>query len=336
MKPGSLTFKVMVVAVSLLAVVFYTTFAGYPQMLQAQSPATPAGQSITRMGAVNTQPFDARWLFSRFGLQADGTSVAEPAGLESPDINDADWRKLDLPHDWAVEGPFRIELVGETGKLPYKGIGWYRKHFNVPVEDAGKQVFIDFDGAMAYAKVWLNGNYVGTWPYGYSSFRMDLTPYLKFGGTNVLAVRLDTEKWESRWYPGAGIYRHVWLVKTSKVHVGHWGTYITTPEISAESALIKMDVTIDNQINVPVEATIRTNIYELDIDNKLGAKVASFNESTIKAVSFADSLPECFVGGQFPRWLIFVFYEPILQSIGRWYSGDAQKPHTFKKCSLIH
>src|SRR5450756_1986414 len=93
----------------------------------------------------------------------------------------------------------------------------------------------------------IRDRYVGTWPYGYSSFRMDLTPYLKFGGKNVLAVRLDTEKWESRWYPGAGIYRHVWLVKTNRVHVGHWGTYITTPQITDASALVKMDVTIDNQ-----------------------------------------------------------------------------------------
>jgi len=273
MKTGYLMLKTSIPALAMLVFTMAATLAGQAQNLQP----------ITRMGEVNTQSFDARWLFSRFGLQADGTSVAESAGLEMPDLNDATWRKLDLPHDWAVEGPFRIELRGETGKLPYQGIGWYRKHFTVAAEDAGKQVFIDFDGAMAYAKVWLNGNYVGTWPYGYSSFRMDLTPFLNFGGKNVLAVRLDTEKWESRWYPGAGIYRHVWLIKTNPVHVGHWGTYITTPQISDASALVKMDVTVDNQGKTPVEATIRTQIFELDIQNKPGAKVASFNESIIKA-----------------------------------------------------
>lgn len=273
MKTGHLTFKTLYAALILLVLAISVTSSCNAQNVLP----------ITRMGEVNTLSFDERWLFSRFGLQADGTSVVEPAGLENPDVNDVDWRKLDLPHDWAVEGPFRIELKGETGKLPYKGIGWYRKYFSVPVEDAGKQVFIDFDGAMAYAKVWLNGNYVGTWPYGYSSFRMDLTPYLKFGGKNVLAVRLDTEKWESRWYPGAGIYRHVWLVKTNRVHVGHWGTYITTPQITDASALVKMDVTIDNQGAMPIEATIRTNIYELDIQNKPGIKVASFSESIVKA-----------------------------------------------------
>lgn len=273
MKTRQLTFKTLYTALILLILAISATIYGQ----------APEVQSITRMGASNTQSFDERWLFSRFGLQADGTSLAEPAGLENPDLDDAAWRKLDLPHDWAIEGPFRIELKGETGKLPYQGIGWYRKHFSVSAADAGNQIFIDFDGAMAYAKIWLNGQYVGTWPYGYSSFRMDLTPYLKFGGKNVLAVRLDTEKWESRWYPGAGIYRHVWLIKTNRVHVGHWGTYITTPEITDASAQVKIDVTIDNQSNVPVEATIRTNIYELDIDNKQGAKVASFNESTVKA-----------------------------------------------------
>ena len=157
------------------------------------------------------------------------------------------WRKLDLPHDWGIEGPFRLELAGETGKLPWRGIGWYRKHFTVPADDAGKRVFLDFDGAMSHAKVWCNGQYVGTWPYGYSSFRMDLTPFLKFGGENVLAVRLDTENWDSRWYPGAGIYRHVWLVKTQPVHVGHWGTYVTTPEVTDASAMVKLEVTVDNQ-----------------------------------------------------------------------------------------
>jgi len=273
MKTGYLMLKTSIPALAMLVFTMAATLAGQAQNLQP----------IVRMGALSTQSFDARWLFSRFGLQADGTSVAESAGLEMPDLNDATWRKLDLPHDWAVEGPFRIELRGETGKLPYQGIGWYRKHFTVAAEDAGKQVFIDFDGAMAYAKVWLNGNYLGTWPYGYSSFRMDLTPYLNFGGKNVLAVRLDTEKWESRWYPGAGIYRHVWLIKTNPVHVGHWGTYITTPQISDASALVKMDVTVDNQGKTPVEATIRTQIFELDIQNKPGAKVASFNESIIKA-----------------------------------------------------
>ncbi len=240
------------------------------------------GQSITRMGSNNSKSFDQGWLFSRYGLQPEGHSVPEPAGLEKPDVDDTGWRKLDLPHDWAVEGPFRIELKGETGKLPYQGIGWYRKHFLIPAADAGRQVFLDFDGAMANAKIWLNGNYVGTWPYGYSSFRMDLTPFLNFGGKNVIAVRLDTEKWESRWYPGAGIYRHTWLVKTNPVHVAKWGTFITTPEVKNGTAKINMDISVENQGSTPVEATVKTIILELDYQNKPGNRVAAFEEKTIR------------------------------------------------------
>ncbi len=239
-------------------------------------------QPIIRMGAGNTLSFDEGWLFSRYGRQPDGTMNPEPPGLEKPGISDAAWRKLKLPHDWAIEGPFRLDLEGETGKLPYHGIGWYRNHFTVPETDREKRVFIDFDGAMAYAEIWLNGSFVGTWPYGYSSFRMDLTPYLKFGGKNLLAVRLNTEKWESRWYSGAGIYRHVWLVKTGPVHVGHWGTCITTPEITAEKALVKIDVTVDNQGRSPETATIETTVFELDINNRPTAEVTSFPTAEIK------------------------------------------------------
>lgn len=238
--------------------------------------------NIQRMGSSEVQLFDDNWLFARYGLQADGTSIPEPKDLQNTETNDASWRKLDLPHDWAIEGPFRIELKGETGKLPYQGIGWYRKHFKVPAEDAGKQIFLDFDGAMANAQVWLNAQYVGTWPYGYNSFRMDLTPFLKFGEQNVVAVRLDTEKWESRWYPGAGIYRHVWMVKTNPVHVAHWGTYITTPEITDKSASVKMEVTVDNRSENRIEALVNTDIFELDEKNKPGSKVGSFNQSTVK------------------------------------------------------
>ena len=241
-----------------------------------------SAKAIQRMGSASYESFDGAWLFSRFGLQANGTSLAEPRGLENPLFDDTDWKKLDLPHDWAIDGPFRIELTGETGKLPFKGIGWYRKHFTMPATDAGKRIFLDFDGAMAYAEVWLNGHYLGTWPYGYSSFRMELTPHLKFGEKNVLAVKLNTEKWDSRWYSGAGIYRHVWMVKANPVHVGHWGTYITTPSVTNTSASVKMDVTLDNQGPLAVEATVKTTIYELESGNRIGKKVSSFGNAVVK------------------------------------------------------
>ncbi len=162
-------------------------------------------------------------------------------------LTDAAWRKLDLPHDWAIEGDFIKDLPGETGKRPYAGIGWYRKHFAVSEADKNKQIYLDFDGAMAYPTVWLNGKFVGGWTYGYSSFRLDLTPYLEFGKENVLSVRLENLPESSRWYPGAGIYRNVWLVKTAKIHVAHWGNYVTTPEISKDSASVNIETTIENE-----------------------------------------------------------------------------------------
>ncbi len=154
-------------------------------------------------------------------------------------FDDSQWRELNLPHDWGIEGPFCDELPNSTGKLPWASIGWYRKHFHCSEADFQKKVFIYFDGAMSETKVWLNGEYVGKWPYGYTSFWLELTPYLK-SGENVLAVRLDNKPESSRWYPGGGIYRNVRLVKTAPVHVDHWGIFVTTPEISAKSAAVKV------------------------------------------------------------------------------------------------
>ena len=145
--------------------------------------------------------FDFDWLFSRYGLQADGTRLEEPVAAESILFDDRNWKQLDLPHDWAIEGPFRPDLEGFTGKLPWRGIGWYRKHFKVEKKDEGKRLYLDFDGAMAHAEVWLNGKKVGGHPYGYTSFRVDLTPAVVYGGENVVAVGLNTEDMGSRWYP---------------------------------------------------------------------------------------------------------------------------------------
>ena len=152
-----------------------------------------------------------------------------------------------------IEGPFRIDLDGYTGKLPWKGIGWYRKYFEVSSKDKKKRFYLDFDGAMANAEVWLNGNKVGEWAFGYNSFRVDLTPYLLYDKKNVVAVRLNTEKFGSRWYPGAGIYRHVRLVKTNPVHVGQWGVFVTTPEITDEQANALVHVEIQNNLSEAVD-----------------------------------------------------------------------------------
>src|ERR1035441_9496221 len=134
-------------------------------------------------------------------------------------FDDSQWRLLNLPHDWGIEGPFKQSLSGGTGRLPWFGIAWYRKHLDIPAADAGKKIYLDVDGAMSYTAVWLNGKFVGGWPYGYSSWRVDLTPYVNFGGENVVAIRLNNPPDSSRWYPGGGIYRNVWLVKTEPVRV---------------------------------------------------------------------------------------------------------------------
>lgn len=212
------------------------------------------------------ESFNEGWKFIRyFNASNENVTISrEPEGLQSPSINDSSWRTLDLPHDWAIEGPFSDTLENNTGLLPWKGIGWYRKHFMVPANDEGKRIYIDIDGAMAYAQVWLNGKFVGEWPYGYTSFRLDLTPYLIFGKENLIAIRLDTKKWDSRWYPGAGLYRNVWLVKTTNLHVSHNGVFCTTPEIKKEKAVVSVKAEIENHLNEPVPVTVKASVFKLN------------------------------------------------------------------------
>jgi beta-galactosidase len=192
------------------------------------------------------------------------------------DFDDNNWNKVDLPHDWGIEGPFLegwdAEVGGGMGRLASHGVAWYRRKLDIPESDAGKSVFLDMDGAMSYAMVWLNGNLVGGWPYGYNSWRLDLTPYIIPGDINQLAIRMDNPPHSARWYPGGGLYRNVWLVKTNKVHVGHWGTYVTTHDVSKSSATIDLAVTIDNHSASDQYVEVSTKIYELDEHLKPGAR----------------------------------------------------------------
>ena len=185
-------------------------------------------------------------------------------------FDDSSWRQLNLPHDWAIEGPFKQEYFGGTGKLPYWGVGWYRKHFDLPKTDEGKRIFLNIDGAMSYSMVWINGHFVGGWPCGYTSYQVELTPYLTYGESNVIAVRLDNPDKSSRWYPGAGIYRNVWLTKTSPVHVANNGTYLTTPDVSPDQASVDLKVSLDNQSPVSTDVSMTTDIYELTVDDTRG------------------------------------------------------------------
>jgi beta-galactosidase len=212
-------------------------------------------------------------------------------------FDDSLWEKINLPHDWAIKGPFQKgpnpEVGGGMGRLPVNGVAWYRKKLDIPTSDAGKSIFLDIDGAMSYSIVWLNGQLVGGWPYGYNSFRLDLTPFIKFGGENQLAIRLDNPNHSARWYPGAGLYRNVWLSKTNPIHVGQWGTYVTTKEVSKESATIDMTVTIDNTTKTDATLEVSTSIYELDAKgNKTGKAIVRFSSLKSKVVSGGSAMLE--------------------------------------------
>jgi len=218
-----------------------------------------------------------------------------------PGFDDSTWRKVTLPHDWGIEGPFNQEYPGSTGKLPWWGIAWYRKHFDSPASDKGRQVYLDVDGAMSYANVWLNGQYVGGWPFGYASWRVDLTPYLKPGAQNVLAIRLDNPPESSRWYPGGGIYRNVWLVKTSPVHVGQWGTYLTTPEVSTAAATVKIRVNVANGTSSDATVSIKHEIYELEANGGRGKRVASASSDAVRVGAQAAQSAESRIAVKSPR-----------------------------------
>lgn len=233
----------------------------------------PLAGVVPGFGQRTVENFDANWHFARFGLQPDGSRREEPAGIERPDYDDTDWKVLDLPHDWAIAGPFRRDLEGGTGKLPWRAIGWYCKQFTLDAKD-DEQIYLDFDGAMAHSEVWLNGQKVGGWPYGYTSFRLDLTPYVRRNGKNVIAVKLDTERMGSRWYPGGGIYRHVRLVRTQAVHVGLWGVFVTTPEVTDKAATVKVRVRVENHGKSAAQCRYAVSLYELDAQGKPGRRVA--------------------------------------------------------------
>ncbi len=211
----------------------------------------------------STQSFDSAWLF----LKSDAP------GAEQPALADAAWRKLDVPHDWSIEGPFASSnATGGAGAFLPAGVGWYRKHFSLPENFSARRVFIEFDGVMANSDVWINGFNLGHRPYGYVGFQYELTGHLHFGGAdNVLAVRADTSAQPaSRYYFGAGIYRHVRLVATGPVHIAHWGVFVTTPQVSAAQATVRVQCAVTNQSASPREIFLMVDL--LDPDGKSAAK----------------------------------------------------------------
>jgi beta-galactosidase len=221
------------------------------RLLSGCAAAMAALLLATGAQAGTVSSFDAGWLFAK----------GDAAGADAAAFNDAQWTKVNLPNDWAIAGPFdaKAATTGSGAWLP-SGVAWYRKHFTVPAADAGKRVFIEFDGVMDLSKVWINGQQLGYRPNGYSSFRYELTPYLK-AGDNVISVRADTSAQPaSRWYAGGGIYRHVKLITSGDVHFDTNGNYVTTPKVDAANASVHVESTVVNQAKADRAAHIEVAI----------------------------------------------------------------------------
>ena len=213
-----------------------------------------ANTAISQAETKRTVSFDSGWKFY----------LGDAPGASDPSFNDASWRTLDLPHDWSIELPFdSTSPTGTGGGALRGGMGWYRKTFTLPPSSKGKNVFIDFDGVYMNSEVWINGHSLGVRPNGYISFRYDLTPYLKLGDNNVIAVKVDNSKQpNSRWYSGSGIYRNVWLVTTNDVFVDHWGTYVNTPQVNEQSATLDLNINVNNTTTTNKNVTVKTTIYD--------------------------------------------------------------------------
>ncbi len=222
-------------------------------------------------GAIATEAFSQEKVVSssgqrRISFNAGWRFLKQDApGAEQIGFDDSSWREVQLPHDWAIEGPFDRKYSPQCGGLPFYGVGWYRKTFGVGDSAKGFFLSVEFDGAMANSRVWINGQDLGGRPYGYIGFSFDLTPHLRLGGQpNVLAVRLAPEDQSSRWYPGAGIYRNVWLDVTGPIRVARWGTYITTPEVTDARATVAVRTEIENLGKQAAQVTLETSIADAD------------------------------------------------------------------------
>lgn len=214
-------------------------------------------------------------------------------------LDDSEWEVVSVPHDWAITKPFDMNLdlqrtqviedgetearlrTGRTGALGIFGVGWYRKKLMIPEHDKGKKVFVEFDGAMSRAQVYLNGEFMGEWPYGYTSFSFELTGNVKFGSENVLSVRLENLPEFSRWYTGAGLYRNVRLVTLNPVHIAQWGIFVTTPEVSANRAVVNVQTHVCGSTKLKGKVKLVTEIVDQD------GKIVAANSS---AAPLADTL----------------------------------------------
>ncbi|KAI1373888.1 glycoside hydrolase family 2 protein [Hypoxylon crocopeplum] len=305
---------------------------GHPQAAEAgvigKFPnGYPTAQASRERVSINTG-----WRFSRFASNPDSLSyntmkgwilptgndfIVNGAKHERPTgvapgssvqyvqatFNDSAWETVNVPHDWAIKGPFHAAgIPNSMGALPINGVGWYRRNLVISSSDTDKSIFLDIDGAMSNSAVWINGQIVGGWPYGYNSFRLDLTPYVKTGD-NILAIRIDNPLNFSRWYPGAGLYRNIWLVKVDQTHVNQYGTYIRTPVVSAESADVDLTVEIENKMNVSRQVEVKTDVYVFDAETgQAGADVIfSFPQATASVAASSRQFVNASVTVENPR-----------------------------------
>ncbi len=277
-------------------------------------------QSMKNMPSkTNTESLNRNFRYAKIDVQPDGVAWASIREWEFFDGNgakitpenpktgpalkayevafdDSSWRKLDLPHDWGVESPFLASEPNQTGSLPWNAVGWYRKEFDVPADKSGKKLFLDFDGVMMMPQVYVNGKLAGEWKYGYSSFRVDITPFLKFGEKNTVVVRAENLPNSTRWYPGAGIYRHVWLVEKNPTYIDYNGVWVKTPEISgielrdgkryAKTAKITAETSVATDVRVPGTEIAK----EFNVVNKIkkDGKVLASAEGTNAELTLSD------------------------------------------------
>ncbi|MGA8502186.1 MAG: glycoside hydrolase family 2 TIM barrel-domain containing protein [Candidatus Sulfotelmatobacter sp.] len=239
-----------------------------------ESPTEAVGQRLR-------ENFDRGWMFRK----------GDFPGAEVPRFSDADWRLLDLPHDWSIEGPFdENESSSFCGAYLPTGIGWYRKRFRLPNSYRNKKLTIEFDGVYELSAVWINGHFLGQRPYGYVPFFYDLTPYVTLGSENVIAVKVDNSRQTNcRWYSGSGIYRHTWLLSTNKVHVAHWGTFFSSSLVSKEAAALHIRTRISNESESPAHCTLVTNIIDGD-GNTVESGEASQDIATSQEYEFLQDI----------------------------------------------
>lgn len=278
--------------------------------MQAPVDSNAQNKQLIKSGR-SRENFDFNWQFHKGDIaikkivkaggqggitDAHPTYISKDTVVNYKDLNSykyfipADWRVLDLPHDWAVEGSFVFDNTmgnqpGVSGYLP-TGIGFYRKEFIIPETDKGKKISIEFDGIFRNSTVWVNGHLMGNHLSGYTPSNYDLTDILRYGNEdkNVILVKVDASEYEGWWYEGAGIYRHVWLIKTNRLHVDRFGTYVTTPSVSPETATVNIKTTVKNEYKTVKKFSLASKI----VNNKGVVLDTKTSSQTIEPFSTTD------------------------------------------------